>query len=221
LLVTNDYGIVGGRDTEDDESYRYRIHLNLTSQSGSNENALRFALLQTPIQDVVFDRRAGTFTCYVYAITPIAAASTLQRVQDTLDQTVAFPITGIASNPDLVGFTLSTTLSLISGTTQTDRDNAIAQANAAASFYLNNLGVGQPLIINDIAAAIRNSSTKILDVGQPNRQIDEISRNVFTYNSENNSKISLCKYQESKNTRWGRAARNSSSPHPTNQPGKS
>jgi hypothetical protein len=48
LLVTNDFGIVGGRDTEDDESYRYRIHLKLTSQSGSNENALRFALLQTP-----------------------------------------------------------------------------------------------------------------------------------------------------------------------------
>jgi hypothetical protein len=125
LLVTNDYGIVGGRDTEDDESYRYRIHLKLTSQSGSNENAIRFALLQTPgIQDVVFDRRAGTFTCYVYAITPVAAASILQAVQDTLDQTVAFPVTGVASNPDLVGITLSTTISLVSGTAQTDRDIA-------------------------------------------------------------------------------------------------
>jgi hypothetical protein len=27
LLVTNDFGIIGGRDQEDDESYRYRIHL--------------------------------------------------------------------------------------------------------------------------------------------------------------------------------------------------
>jgi hypothetical protein len=107
-MVTNDYGIVGGRDTEDDESYRYRIHLKVTSESGSNENAIRFALPQTPgIQDVVFDRRAGTFTCYVYAITPVAAASTLQAVQDTLDQTVAFPVTGVASNPDLVGITIA------------------------------------------------------------------------------------------------------------------
>jgi hypothetical protein len=40
--------------------------------------------------------------------------------------------------------------------------------------YINNLRVGDPLIINDIAAAIRNSSAKILDVGAPNRQIDEI-----------------------------------------------
>jgi hypothetical protein len=29
------------------------------------------------------------------------------------------------------------------------------------------------LIINDIAAAIRNASPKILDVGEPNRQIEE------------------------------------------------
>ena len=66
LLVTNDFGIVGGRDQEDDDSYRYRIHLKLISQSGSDEAALRFALLQVPgIQDVVFDRRAGTFICYV------------------------------------------------------------------------------------------------------------------------------------------------------------
>jgi uncharacterized phage protein gp47/JayE len=40
--VTNEYGIVGGRDQEDDESYRYRIHLKLISQSGSNESALRW-----------------------------------------------------------------------------------------------------------------------------------------------------------------------------------
>src|ERR1035437_4261096 len=70
--------IDGGRDEEDDESYRYRIHLKLTSQAGSNENAIRFSLLQIPgIQDVVFDRRAGTFTCYVYAISTVAAASLL------------------------------------------------------------------------------------------------------------------------------------------------
>jgi hypothetical protein len=43
LLVTNDFGIIGGRDQEGDESYRYRIHLKLISQSGSNESSLRFA----------------------------------------------------------------------------------------------------------------------------------------------------------------------------------
>ncbi len=90
--MTNDYGIVGGRNTEDDDSYRYRIHLKLVSQAGSNEAALRFALLQVPgIQDVVFDSKAGTFTCYIYAITPVAAASVIQAVQDTIDAEAGFP----------------------------------------------------------------------------------------------------------------------------------
>jgi hypothetical protein len=77
-------------------------------------------------------------------------------------------------SPDLVGITLATTISMVAGSSQTDRDTAAGQAAAAAQVYLNNLRVGDPLIINDIAAAIRNSSAKILDVGAPNRQIDEI-----------------------------------------------
>lgn len=66
LLVTNDYGIVGGRDQEDDDSYRYRIHLKLIGQSGTNEAALRFLLLQVPgIQDVVFDRQVSSKSLYL------------------------------------------------------------------------------------------------------------------------------------------------------------
>jgi hypothetical protein len=84
------------------------------------------------------------------------------------------PGTGAAVSPDLVGITLATTISMVAGSSQTDRDTAAGQAAAAAQVYLNNLRVGDPLIINDIAAAIRNSSAKILDVGAPNRQIDEI-----------------------------------------------
>ncbi len=165
LLVTNDYGIVGGRDTEDDDSYRYRIHLKLVSQAGSNENALRFALLQVPgIPDVVFDSKAGTFICYVYAITPVAAASVLAAVQDTIDQTVAFPVTGLAVNPDLVGITFATTITLVSGTTATDRNTAVAQADRRRQTYSNHLGVGNPLILKEMATEIRNFSAKILDV---------------------------------------------------------
>jgi hypothetical protein len=122
----------------------------------------------------VFDRRAGTFQCYVYAITTVASASVLRMVQDTIDQTVAFPLTGTAVNPDIVGITLATSISVTSGSTQTVRDTAAGQAVTAVQSYLNNLPVGSNLIINEIAATIRNSSTRILDVGQPNRQIEEI-----------------------------------------------
>jgi len=60
--------------------------------------------------------------------------------------------TGSVINPDLIGITFATTITLVAGATSTDQNTAIGQASAAAMQYINNLGVGNPLIINDIAA---------------------------------------------------------------------
>ena len=129
LLVTNTYGITGGRDTEDDDSYRYRIHLKLTSQSGINEAALRFQLLQLPgIQDVVFSSYAGGFYVYLYGISPIISPSLLQLANSTIATTAAFPIQGTALTPDLVGISLETTLSFGSGTAASDQASILSTA---------------------------------------------------------------------------------------------
>lgn len=126
------------------------------------------------IQDVVFNSLAGTFQCYVYAITPVAAASVLSMVQDTINNTVAYPLSGTALNPDLVGISLETTITMVAGSSQTDQSTAISQAIQAAANYINNLAIGDPLIINDISAAIQASSSKIQDVGTPNHMLDAI-----------------------------------------------
>ena len=74
---------------------------------------MRFELLSIPgISNEDFDSKAGTYYCYLYAITPLASTSLLSTVQDALNQTSAFPITGTAINPDLIGISLSTTLTL-------------------------------------------------------------------------------------------------------------
>jgi uncharacterized phage protein gp47/JayE len=109
LLVANDYGLTGGRDEETDDNLRYRIQLKIQSQSGANEAALRFELLQVPgIQDFVFDRHAGTFDVYVFGISPSISASLLDLIQQKIDRKVAFPLTGNALAPDLVGISLTT-----------------------------------------------------------------------------------------------------------------
>lgn len=175
LLVTNSYGVVGGSDAETDDNYRYRIQQMLQGRNGANEAAMRFQLLQVPgIQDVVFTRLAGTFDCYVYGIAPTPAPSLLAAVQQTINDNVAFPLTGSAIAPDLVGFSLVTTLSVAASLSSTDQDMVIANAVAAAQNYIDNLSVGQELVINEIANQIFNSDTRIVDVGQPNDQIPEI-----------------------------------------------
>lgn len=161
--------------------HRYRIHLKLISQSGANEAALRFQLLTVPgIQDVVFDSEAGTFYCYVYAITPTASASILSAAQNAINNFVAFPLTGAVLNPDLVGISLATTITLTANSTSTDQANAVAQAVAAAQNYINNLTVGQELVINAISNAIFNSSANIIDVGQPDNLICSTSPKNFS-----------------------------------------
>ncbi len=104
---------MGGREEEDDDSYRYRINLRLHSQGGAEEPALRLAILQVPgVQDVDFERQAGTFTAYVYGISPVVPPSLLQLVQAQIDDRVAYPLTGLAVAPDLIGISLATTIKL-------------------------------------------------------------------------------------------------------------
>jgi Baseplate J-like protein len=123
---------------------------------------------------VVFDRHAGSFTVYVYAITPVASASLLRDVQDVINEKAAFPITGLAVTPDLVGISLVTTIRLTNTSSSVDKELVAASARTAAEEYINNLGVGQSLVINEIADQIRNSDPRILDIGEPNKQLPEV-----------------------------------------------
>jgi hypothetical protein len=123
---------------------------------------------------MIFDTKAGTFYCYVYAISPVASPSLLAAVQENLNQNSAFPITGTALNPDLAGISMAATVTLLSSATQTDQQTVIANASQAVEDYINNLRVGQQLIIHDISDKILNSSPLIVDVGQPNQMLGEV-----------------------------------------------
>ena len=167
LLVSNNVGIVGGRDPEKDDNYRFRIHLKILSRAGANEAALRFALLQVPgVQDIVFKREAGTFTVYVYAVSPSVPASLLARTQAQLNDVVAYPMSGLTVAPDLIGISLSTTVRFISGVSEDAKASILANAKSAAEDYINNLTVGETLVINEIADRIRNADSNILDIGE-------------------------------------------------------
>ena len=175
LLVTNNYGIVSGSDDETDDNYRYRIQLKIQSPNGANEAALRFQILLIPgIQDVVFSPAAGTFTCYVYGIASDGSSALLQSVQTALNDNIAFPLTGIAVAPDLVGISLTTTITLTTSLSPVDQQTVISNAITAVENYINNLGIGDELVINDIADQILNADPNILDVGSPNQPLGSI-----------------------------------------------
>lgn len=175
LLVTNNYGVVGGQDPESDADYAYRINLKITSRAGANQAALQFAILLVPgVQNVVFEPQAGTFTVYVYGIAPQVPPSLLQLVQTAISNTAAFPLTGLAVAPNLVGISLETTVTFIPGVSSADQQSVIQNAVAAAQNYINNLAIGAPLIINQLAAQIIDADSRILTIGTPDDPIESI-----------------------------------------------
>lgn len=175
LLVTNNFGVVGGNDAESDDDYRYRINLKITSRAGANQAALQFAILQIPgVQNVVFEPQAGTFTVYVYGIAPQVPTSLLQLVQTAISNTAAFPLTGLAVAPNLVGISLQTTVTFIAGVSAADQTAILQLAVAAAQNYINNLAIGAPMVINQLAAQIIDSDSRILDIGSPDDPIQSI-----------------------------------------------
>lgn len=175
LLVTNNYGVVGGQDAESDGAYQYRINLKITSRAGANQAALQFAILQIPgVQNVVFEPKAGTFTVYVYGIAPQVPNSLLQLVQAAISDTAAFPLTGLAVAPNLIGISLETTVTFIAGVSAADQASILQSAVAAAQNYINNLAVGAPMVINQLAAQIIDADSRILDIGTPDDPIESI-----------------------------------------------
>ena len=163
LLVTNNFGLVGGRDAESDDDYRFRLSLKVQSSAGANEAALRLELLEIPgIQDVVFERQAGAFIVYVYGISPNVSPGLLQNVQERINDKAAYPLTGLAVAPDLVGISLSTTVEFKAGTSAEEKGLALSAAASAAEDYINNLR--ETLVLNQIADRLLNADPKILEV---------------------------------------------------------
>lgn len=175
LLVTNNYGIVGARDQELDDDYRFRISLKLMSTSGAAEVDIRAAVLTVPgVQDIWFEPLSGTYNLYVYGISPSIPQTLLGLVQNAMGDATAFPLVGTALAPDLIGISVNTTLTLTAGTSVAEQSAVIANGVAAISNYINNLGIAQPIVINKIADALQASDSRILDVGDPDKPLQSI-----------------------------------------------
>lgn len=93
---------------------------------------------------------------------------------ELLREKAAYPAQGTALAPDLVGISLATTITVRPGTSTGEREGVLAAARNAAENYINNLRVGEELIINEIADRIRNADVRITDVGEPNKQIPDL-----------------------------------------------
>ena len=104
--------------------------------------------------------RRGPLSFYVYGISPNVSPGLLQNVQDSLNDKAAYPLTGLAVAPDLVGISLSTTVEFKAGTSAEEKSLALSAAASAAEDYVNNLRVGETLVLNQIADRLPERRTQ-------------------------------------------------------------
>jgi hypothetical protein len=98
-------------------------------------------------------------------------------VQDAIDQNVAFPLTGTALNPDLVGITLATTLSTVAGSTQTEKDTATGEAIRPISWATRRevfkIDRGVLTIYTEIRAILKQGAQEL---GQWNKRHEQVGK---------------------------------------------
>ena len=168
IIVANNAGITTGSDRESDQNYRFRITQSFQDHAKANEAAIRIAALSVPgVSDVFirnFDNGIGTFTAYIISETPIVSSGVLAAAQEAINQVVAAGIRGIAAVPVYEAVHLEMVVHFEPNTSAGNKDSIINNANSAVVDYINNLNLGEDLIVNQLINVVLNISDDVSNV---------------------------------------------------------
>jgi uncharacterized phage protein gp47/JayE len=172
LKITNDADIVNGSSVEIDTNYRYRIANQVVAAESANQTAVRIAALLVPgVADVLpipFARGVGSFDLLIKATTPSVPASLLPVVTDSVGKAAAHGIAYSVRGPIETGLQLSTTISFKTALSSTDQNSIITAVSSNLTNYINNLDIGEALIINQMDAIAMSTSSQIKNIGKAN-----------------------------------------------------
>ena len=178
LQVENLSSIEGGSSEETDAFYRYRISNALLSAESSNRTSVRLAILSVPaVSDlVILDlfRGIGTGDIIVDTTTGSVSDLTLRQAQVAVSQVSAIGMDIRIRAPKLVGLEVTVTPKYASGTSSAEKNRARTAIRNAIADLVSQIPLGGTLYINDIAFAAKKAHDSIVDIGRPNRPLDDV-----------------------------------------------
>jgi len=175
-------------DGETDENYRSRIVNQVYVVAGANLTAIRLKALSVDgVKDVIFKEYAhgaGSFSCYVITDDAQTSAATLRAVQSAINDTKAYGIYGEVKSPVLIPIELMVRLIFSSDTSSAEK-TAIRQSvvNEVRS-YIDNMVLGETLIVNELIQRVMDVSTKIQDLDIYGMKVNGVSRYVANTSSK-------------------------------------
>ncbi|MDK2600686.1 baseplate J/gp47 family protein [Bacillus stercoris] len=167
---------------EDDENYRSRIISQVYVVAGANLTSIRLKALSVEgVNDVKFKQYshgAGSFTCYVITSDPQASRDVLDAVQAVVDDTKAYGVYAEVTTPVLIPVELMVRLIFSSDAGTTEKNTIRQGVIKEVRQYVDNLELGETLIINELIQRIMDVSTKIKDTDIYGLNINNVSQYV-------------------------------------------
>lgn len=183
LLVTNSAAITYGENEESDENYRFRIQQQAIAGEAANFSAIRLALLGTPgISDVVrikYPRGIGTADWLIKAVTPDVPQRLIDIAQEAISETQAEGLENLAKSPVIIGLQLIFSLTYRTQLEDNIKTQIKAEVRKNIINYVNNLGIGEKLIIDQLKKIILNSDNRIESIGAEDTSADFSKINIY------------------------------------------
>jgi len=178
LLVTNEAEIQTGQELETDDNYRYRLANSVVASEQANETSIRLAALSTPgVADVIIQpyyRGIGTYDLVVQSISLVCPDGLVSAIQESVNIVSALGVCPVVKKPLETGCSVQVKVYLNKIITETEATTIISDIQRILSNYINNLNIGQSLIINDMVKSVMQVSSNIKDIGTSSKPFEKI-----------------------------------------------
>jgi uncharacterized phage protein gp47/JayE len=169
LIVENIKPVLNGVDEESPASLRYRVSKEITSAEKANLVAITNAAISVPgVADVVVlphEDGVGRYNLYIKSISTIVSDKTVEDVQLAIDRVQAVGCIGYVRKPYEIGIELDTTISFKSDYEDEVKEEIRNGIELASMQYLNSMGLGQSLIIQEFVSELKQVDSRISAVG--------------------------------------------------------
>lgn len=155
------------RNGDNDNDYKYRISKQCLVLASSNETAIRLAVLSVDgVADVKLKPHgmgAGTFVVIIVVDNSIAnSESVLEKCKKQIANTVGYGIKFRIDTPTLTRVKLGFKLYLKDTVSDFDAQTIRYDVQQAIAEYINNLNIGEDIMIDQITQEIMNVSDDII-----------------------------------------------------------
>lgn len=178
LKITNDGEVVSGKSIESDTNLKFRTVNQILSSEMANEMAIRLAALSVPgVADITinpFAKGIGTFDILVHSISPSVPLTLVDAVRESISKVVAMGVVGNVRKPTETGVSLLGTLRYKRVLTVEEESNILASATRNVTVYINNLDIGEDLIVNEMVERVMATSDLVKNIGVANNPFEAV-----------------------------------------------